>query len=172
MNRRLNSSGLYWLWLALVVLVLDRVSKQWVMAHFWLGESVPVMPLINFSYSHNSGAAFSFLSDQGGWQVWVFSLIAIVINLVLLVMMYRSDYRIRLSNAAYAMIIGGALGNLFDRMAHGVVIDFIDFYIGNWHWPTFNLADSAICIGAVLIVLAKYFRLPDKGMGQKRSRGS
>lgn len=153
MNKLLMSTGLRWLWLALVVLVLDLGSKQWIMTHFWLGESVSIIPFINFTYSHNSGAAFSFLADKGGWQRWVFSSIAVVISVVVLVIMYRSDYRSRLSNSAYAIIIGGALGNLFDRMVHSVVIDFIDFYIGNWHWPTFNVADSSICIGAVLIIL-------------------
>ncbi|MGP4123628.1 MAG: signal peptidase II [Sodalis sp. (in: enterobacteria)] len=152
MNKIIMSTGLRWLWLALVVLALDLSSKQWVMAHFWLGESVPVMPFINFTYAHNPGAAFSFLADKGGWQRWVFSTIAVIITVVLLFIMYRSDKRASLSNAAYAMIIGGALGNLFDRMAPGVVIDFIDFYVSDWHWPTFNVADAGICIGTVLLV--------------------
>ncbi|MFT4465217.1 MAG: signal peptidase II [Sodalis sp. (in: enterobacteria)] len=167
MNKTIMSTGLRWLWLALVVLALDLGSKQWVMVYFWLGESVPVIPFINFTYAHNPGAAFSFLADKGGWQRWAFSAIAVIIAVVLLVMMYRSDKRARLSNAAYAMIIGGALGNLFDRMVHGVVIDFIDFYVGDWHWPTFNVADAGICIGAVLIVLEGFCRPAGKTARQK-----
>lgn len=153
----ISSTGLRWLWLALIILALDLVSKQWVMTHFWLGESMAIMPFINLFYSYNSGAAFSFLADESGWQRWIFSLIAVVIIVILLVIMYRSDYRVRLSNAAHAMVIGGALGNLFDRIVHGVVIDFIDIYIGSWHWPTFNIADLAICTGTILIILESFF---------------
>ncbi|UVK77817.1 MAG: lipoprotein signal peptidase [Sodalis sp. Fse] len=167
MNKKLTSTGLRWLWLTMVVLSLDLSSKQWVTTHCLLGESVPIIPFINFFYAHNPGAAFSFLGDKVGWQRWAFALIAIVISLVLLVMMYYSSYRARLSNAAYAMIIGGALGNLFDRIVHCVVIDFIDFYIGNWHWPIFNVADSAICIGAALIMLENFFHTDDKVSKQK-----
>lgn len=154
------STGLRWLWLAMVVLVLDLSSKQWIMTHLWLGESVSIIPFINFTYSHNPGAAFSLLADKGGWQRWVFSFVAVVISVVVLVIMYRSDYRARLSNLAYAIIIGGALGNLFDRMVYSVVIDFIDFYVGNWHWPTFNVADSSICIGAILVILDSFYFCP------------
>lgn len=153
----ISSTGLRWLWLALIILALDLVSKQWVMANFWLGESMAIMPSINLFYSYNSGAAFSFLADESGWQRWIFSLIAVVIIVILLVIMYRSDYRVRLSNAAHAMVIGGALGNFFDRIVHGVVIDFIDIYIGSWHWPTFNIADLAICTGTILIILESFF---------------
>lgn len=162
MNRRIISTGLRWIWLALVVLLLDFGSKRFVIVHFCLGESMPVVPFINFTYVHNPGAAFSFLADKGGWQRWVFSIIAVNIVLLLMMMMYRSDKQARLFNSAYAMIIGGALGNLFDRMMHGVVIDFIDFYVGDWNWPTFNVADISICIGVILIVLEDFYRPADK----------
>lgn len=162
MSRTFISTGLRWLWLALIILALDLISKQWVMASFWLGESISIMPFINFFYSYNSGAAFSFLADESGWQRWIFSLIAVVIIVILLVIMYRSDYRVRLSNAAHAMVIGGALGNFFDRIVHGVVIDFIDIYIGSWHWPTFNIADLAICTGTILIILESVFHSIDQ----------
>ena len=167
MKRSLASTGLRWLWLAVVVLIIDLGSKQWVMQHFMLHETVSVMPFINFFYAQNYGAAFSFLADKGGWQRWLFALIALVIALALLFMMYRSDYRQRMINCAYALIIGGALGNLSDRLVHGVVIDFIDFYVNDWHWPTFNVADSAICIGAILIVLDGFLRPSDKTARQK-----
>jgi len=153
MSKSICSTGLRWLWLALAVLVIDLGSKQWVMTHFALGESLPLIPFFNMTYAHNPGAAFSFLADKGGWQRWFFAVIAVVIALVLVVMMYRTPAKQRLVNASYALIVGGALGNLFDRLVHGVVIDFIDFYVGDWHYPIFNLADTAICIGAVLVVL-------------------
>lgn len=146
------STGLCWLWLALTVIALDRASKQWIVQNFWLGKSVPVLPFLNFTYTQNPGAAFSFLADKGGWSRFAFSGIAIIITMILLIIMYHLDTRDRLSKAAYAMMIGGALGNVYDRIVHGVVIDFIDVYLGHWHWPTFNLADIGIFIGAVLIV--------------------
>ncbi len=167
MKKPLMSTGLRWLWLAIVVLVVDLGTKQWIMTHFMLHETVAVTPFVNFFYAHNYGAAFSFLADKGGWQRWLFALIALVIAIALLFMMYRSDYRQRMTNCAYALIIGGALGNLSDRLVHGVVIDFIDVYVNDWHWPTFNVADSAICIGAVLIVLEGFLRPSDRSAKQK-----
>lgn len=157
MQRTLIYTGLRWFWISLVVLVLDLGSKQWVITHLCMGESVSIMPLLNFFYTLNPGSAFSFLAENSGWQRWVLSLIAILIVTVLIIIMYHSSYYARLINIAYALIIGGALGNLFDRMVHGYVIDFIDVYFTNLHWPTFNIADSSICIGAMLIVLESFF---------------
>ncbi|TKI08715.1 signal peptidase II [Martelella alba] len=167
MKKSLTSTGLRWLWLTVAVLIVDLGTKQWIMQHFMLHETVAVMPFINLFYAQNYGAAFSFLADKGGWQRWLFALIALGIALALLWMMYRADYRQRLSNCAYALILGGAIGNLSDRLVHGVVIDFIDFYVNDWHWPTFNVADSAICIGAALIVLDGFLRPSDKTARQK-----
>lgn len=163
MNKYICSTGLRWLWLAVIVLALDFFSKQWVMGNFMLGESLPLIPFFNFTYAHNPGAAFSFLADKGGWQRWFFALIAVVIIVVLLVLMYRSKgKKEKLNNIAFALIIGGALGNLFDRMVHGFVIDFLDFYVNDWHYPTFNFADVAICIGALLVVLEGFLTPSDK----------
>ncbi|MEL0578531.1 signal peptidase II [Pectobacterium punjabense] len=161
MMNKICSSGLRWLWLALLVLVIDLGSKQWILAHFALGDTVPVMPSLNLHYARNYGAAFSFLADKGGWQRWFFAGIAIAIVVALLVMMYRGNVKQKLNNIAYSLIIGGALGNLFDRTWHGFVVDFIDFYVGDWHFATFNLADTAICIGAALIVLEGFFSTHD-----------
>lgn len=136
-----------------VVIVIDLASKYWVMTHMQLHESIALLPSFNLFYAHNYGAAFSFLADKGGWQRWMFAAIAIAIAVALLVMMYRSRGDQKLTNIAYAMIIGGALGNLFDRAWHGFVVDFVDFYLGDWHFATFNIADCGICIGAALIVL-------------------
>ncbi|SLM64664.1 Lipoprotein signal peptidase [Dickeya aquatica] len=151
-----------WLWLAALVLVVDLGTKQWVMTHFQLGQSASLMPFFNFTYAHNYGAAFSFLADKGGWQRWLFAAIALAIIVALLAMMYRSSAAQKLNNIAYALIIGGAIGNLTDRLVHGYVIDFLDFFIGDWHYPTFNLADTAIVIGALLIVLEGFLTSPQK----------
>ncbi|MFP1723357.1 signal peptidase II [Lonsdalea quercina] len=162
MRHSMKSTGLRWLWLALVVLVVDLGSKQWVMTHFQLGESLPLIPFFNLTYAHNPGAAFSFLADKDGWQRWFFAVIALAITAALLVLMYRSSASQKLNNIAYAMIIGGAVGNLTDRLVHGYVIDFVDFYINDWHYPIFNIADAGICIGALLIVLEGFFVSSEK----------
>ncbi|MDC9593035.1 signal peptidase II [Xenorhabdus sp. IM139775] len=162
MSKPICSTGLRWLWLVVVVLILDLGSKHLVLQHFTLYESTPLIPYFNLTYAQNLGAAFSFLADKGGWQRWFFALVAIAITVVLLTMMYRSNARQKLGNIAYALVIGGALGNLFDRLVHGFVVDFIDFYVGEWHFPTFNIADSAICIGAALIIIESLISPDDK----------
>ena len=167
MTKVMCSTGLRWLWLAVIVLVLDLGSKMWVMGHFQLGESMPLIPFFNLTYAHNPGAAFSFLADKDGWQRRFFAGIALAIVIALLVLMYRSSAAQRLNNIAFAMIIGGALGNLFDRMVHGFVIDFIDFYVNDWHYPIFNLADSFICVGAVLVILEGFIASKDKTANNK-----
>lgn len=163
----LFSTGLRWLWLAVVVLAVDLGSKYWILQHFMLGETSALFPSLNLHYARNYGAAFSFLADKEGWQRWFFAAIAVGICGVLVVMMYRSKACQKLNNIAYALIIGGALGNLFDRLWHGFVVDMIDFYVGNWHFATFNLADTAICIGAALVVLEGFIIPSDKSAQQK-----
>lgn len=159
------STGLRWLWLTIVIIVADLGIKQLVLSDLNLNEPHPIMPFFNIMYAQNFGAAFSFLADEGGWQRWFFAGIAIGISIILMVMMYRQSAQKRLSNIAYALIIGGAIGNLSDRLVHGFVIDYLDFYVGNWHWPTFNLADMAICIGAALVIFEGF--LPDKSKQEK-----
>ncbi|ENR5393660.1 signal peptidase II [Providencia rettgeri] len=159
------STGLRWLWLTIVIIVADLGIKQLVLSDLNLYEPHPIMPFFNIMYAQNFGAAFSFLADEGGWQRWFFAGIAIGISVILMVMMYRQSAQKRLSNIAYALIIGGAIGNLSDRLVHGFVIDYLDFYVGNWHWPTFNLADMAICIGAALVIIEGF--LPDKSKQEK-----
>lgn len=160
MKRSLCSTGLRWLWLVVAVLIVDLGSKQLILQHFMLGETYSLLPSLNLHYARNYGAAFSFLADKGGWQRWFFAIIAIAICILLTVLMYRSPAEKKLNNIAYAFIIGGALGNLFDRLWHGFVVDMIDFYIGDWHFATFNIADTAICIGAAFVVLEGF--LPNK----------
>ncbi|KLV07614.1 MULTISPECIES: signal peptidase II [Photobacterium] len=151
----LKQSGVRWLWLAALVFIVDIASKLVVMNTMEYGwpNRIELLPFFNLLYVHNYGAAFSFLSDAGGWQRWLFTAIALGVCALLVFWMRRSPASNKLANSSYAMIIGGALGNLFDRMYHGFVVDFLDFYVGNYHWPAFNIADTAICIGAGLIII-------------------
>lgn len=148
-------SGLRWLWLALLIFVADIGIKLIVMGNMEYGweNRIEVLPFFNLLYVHNYGAAFSFLSDQAGWQRWLFTAIAFVIAVMLACWMKKQPAQEKWNNIAYALIIGGAVGNVFDRIVHGFVVDYLDLFWGNYHWPAFNLADSAICIGAVMIVL-------------------
>lgn len=150
-------SGVTFLWLSLVLIVLDQVSKQWVMHSFELYESINLMPNLNFTYIHNYGAAFSFLSDSGGWQRWFFTGIALAVSVVLVIWLRRNPANLWRQNLAFALILAGAVGNVIDRIVFGYVIDFVDVYAGNWHWPAFNVADMAITVGAILMLLEAFF---------------
>lgn len=154
----LKQSGVRWLWLALLVFVADIGIKLVVMNSMGYGweNRIEILPFFNLLYVHNYGAAFSFLSDQAGWQRWFFTAIAFVVTGLLAFWMRRLPVSDKWNNIAYALIIGGAVGNVFDRVVHGFVVDYLDFYWGNYHWPAFNLADSAICIGAAMIILGSF----------------
>lgn len=149
MKKPLLSTGLRWLWLAVLVFIVDILSKVWVLHSFELYQSVKLLPFFSFTYVQNIGAAFSVLEGHR----WPLAIIAVVICSLLMIMMYRTPASVRMTNIAFALIIGGALGNLSDRLYHGFVVDFLHFYIGKWSYPVFNLADVAICIGAGLIIL-------------------
>jgi len=148
---------LKWLSLSLLVLVLDQLSKLWVVANFDLYESIQLIPQLNFTYVHNTGAAFSFLSSAGGWQRWFFVGIALVASISLSVWLTRLKPSERWMAVTLSLILGGAIGNVLDRIAYGYVIDFIDVYYQAWHWPVFNIADCAISVG-VLMMLIDTFR--------------
>jgi len=143
-----------WLWLAVLVVVLDQATK-------WLAEGlldpyrpVPLIPFLNFTLMFNDGAAFSFLSGAGGWQRWLFAGFASAMSVVLLIWLLRLGSHERLMAAALSLVIGGAMGNLIDRMETGRVVDFIQLYAGDWYWPAFNVADSAITLGVALLLFA------------------
>jgi signal peptidase II len=153
----MTSSSLQWLWLSALVIVLDRLTKIWAEAELILHEPVPIFPGFNLTLVYNTGAAFSFLHDAGGWQRWFFIGVATVIGAVLLAWLYRLPVRQRWLGCSLALILGGAAGNLWDRIYQGYVIDFLDFYAGTWHWPAFNVADSAITIGAVMLIIDAFF---------------
>ena len=144
---------LHWLWLSLFVLAADQISKQLAESAIQLYERVALLPHLNLTLTYNPGAAFSFLSDQGGWQRWFFSVLAMVVTLVLVIWLRQLDRANRRTAVSLSLIIGGAVGNLVDRLLFGHVIDFIDFYYGQWHWPAFNVADSAITVGVVMMLV-------------------
>lgn len=139
-------------WLVTLVLLLDQLSKQVVIANMQLFDSIELLPVFNLTYVRNYGAAFSFLSDAGGWQRWFFTLIAVVISIVLAVWLAKNKPEQTKLNLALSLVLGGAIGNLIDRSVYGYVIDFLHVYYQNWHYPAFNIADSAICIGAALLI--------------------
>jgi signal peptidase II len=146
-----------WLWLSGLVVVLDQLSKQWVEQHFILYERLPVTGFFNLTLAYNKGAAFSFLADAGGWQRWFFTGLAVLICGWLIHWLRQLHPAQRLLPFAIAMIIGGAIGNVADRLLYGHVIDFLDFHVAGWHWPAFNLADSAITLGVILFLLDSLF---------------
>lgn len=147
-----KESGWRFWWLALLVLVADQLTKVWVIQSFSLGESIQLLPVFNFTYARNYGAAFSFLGDAGGWQRWLFTLIAVVVSIVLsiwLARLQRPQWKLSL---ALVLIVAGAIGNLIDRSLYGYVVDFLHVYYQEWHYPVFNIADCAITIGAALLI--------------------
>lgn len=144
---------LKWCWISGLVLVFDQLSKWLVNSALALGESIVLMPMVTFTKAYNYGAAFSFLGSASGWQRWFFIVLAAVVSTVLLVWLARLAQHERRTAVALSLILGGAIGNLIDRVLYGYVIDFIDVYYHAWHWPTFNVADSAITLGAGLLIL-------------------
>lgn len=152
-----------WPWLvwALVLIGVDQVSKEWVLAHYQLGDYTPITGFFNIVRAHNTGAAFSFLADAGGWQRWLFTGIGVIATVVIVWQLHAHRGQ-RLLALALSSILGGAIGNVVDRLQHGYVVDFLDFYWGASHFPAFNVADMAITIGAVLLILDELRRMRKK----------
>jgi signal peptidase II len=144
---------LVWLWLSVAVIALDQLSKWWIDHSMHLYQSIELVPFFQLTYLRNPGAAFSFLSQAGGWQRWFFSGIAITASAFICYWLRKLDKSQRWEAAAWAMILGGALGNLIDRVLYGYVIDFLDVYYRDWHFPPFNVADSAITVGVAMLLL-------------------
>jgi signal peptidase II len=140
-----------WLVASAVVIVLDLATKAWVSAAFQLGESREVTPFFNLVLAHNTGAAFSVLAGAGGWQRWFFAGVTIAISIAIVVALRRHGDN-ALFSGALALVLGGALGNLYDRLTLGYVVDFLDFHWGRAHFPAFNVADSAITVGVALLL--------------------
>lgn len=145
---------LHWLWLSAIVIVLDRMTKIWMSKALLLNDPFEITPFFNLTLSHNKGAAFGMLNNASGWQQWMFGVIAVVVSVVIVIWLKRMRHdQSAWLPIALAFILGGALGNLFDRIFIGHVIDFLDMHINAWHWPVFNVADIAICIGAFMLML-------------------
>jgi len=147
------------LWISLVVIILDQVTKAVATASLEMWSPVAVMPYFNFMLAHNTGAAFSFLADSGGWQRWFFSFIAFAVSIAIVVWIKKLKAEEKTMGISLALILGGAVGNLIDRVRFGYVVDFIDVYVGTAHWPAFNIADSSIFIGAAIMIVSS-FRQP------------
>ena len=152
---------LKYLTISAVIIALDQVTKWLMVSWLSLYETVAVMPYFNLTMAHNHGAAFSFLAQAGGWQRWFFIVLASVISIVLLVWLAKLKPHAKLEAISLSLILGGAIGNVIDRIQYGYVIDFLDVYIGTSHWPAFNVADSAICVGAVLLILDSFKSEPE-----------
>jgi len=141
-----------WLLYSTVVIALDLLTKQWVVQAFSYGDSLPLTSFFNLVRAHNSGAAFSFLAGAGGWQRLFFIAVASIASAVIIYLL-RKHYRETLFCLALSLVLGGALGNLIDRIRWGYVVDFLDFFYGTYHWPAFNVADMAITGGVMLLIL-------------------
>lgn len=150
-----------WLALSALVIVLDQLAKYAVTSHFQLNETLEIASFFNLVLAHNQGAAFSFLHDAGGWQRWFFSAIAVMASLWIVWLLRRHKEQ-KLFSFALAFIMGGALGNLIDRVAYGYVVDFLDFHWDAYHFAAFNLADSAITCGAGLLLLDSFLNKTEK----------
>ncbi|NNF17089.1 MAG: lipoprotein signal peptidase [Gammaproteobacteria bacterium] len=150
-----------WFLLSGLVLGLDQWTKQWIIDNFEYGRYQAVFPHFNLTRLHNEGAAFSFLADAGGWQKTFFIVLGFAVSAVITIWIMRLEKgRNKLLGAGLALILGGALGNVIDRLLYGHVIDFLDFYYGTFHWPAFNVADSCIFLGAVAVILDSFVNKP------------
>lgn len=158
-----GADGLRWLILSLAIIVLDQLSKWYVVQHLTLAEPVHVLPVFDLTLLHNTGAAFSFLADESGWQRWFFTVLALGVSALIVSWLYRLPRGQRWTGAALALVVGGALGNVIDRMRLGYVIDFVHLHWQDWYFPAFNVADSAISIGAVMLAAEILFGRPHSG---------
>ena len=147
---------LIWLWLSALVIVIDQVTKRVVDTTMQLYQSIELIPYFQLTYMRNQGAAFSFLSGAGGWQRWFFIGLAVIASVFICFWLKKLNRSQRWEAIAWSLVLGGALGNLIDRILYGYVIDFLDVYVGDWHWPAFNVADSAITVGVVMLLLDSF----------------
>lgn len=145
-----------WIFLAVLVLVMDQGSKIWITTTMFLYESINIIPFFQLTYVHNEGAAFSILNDAGGWQRWFFVSLSVVASIFIVIWLSKLPRSENLQSLGLAMVLGGAMGNLIDRLRFGYVIDFLDVYYQTWHWPIFNVADSAITVGVFLLLFDSF----------------
>ena len=149
-----------WPWLAwaVVILIADQITKTLILNNYRLGDSTFITTFFNIVRAHNTGAAFSFLADAGGWQRWLFTGIGVAAT-IFIVWQLRAHPGQKLFSFALSSILGGAVGNVVDRLMHGYVVDFLQFHYAGWYFPSFNLADSAITLGAVCLILDELLRV-------------
>lgn len=171
LTRHGRGTALHWLWLSAVIVVADQVTKWLVVERFALYERVELLPVLDLTRLHNVGAAFSFLSDASGWQRWFFILLALVVTVMVTIWLQRLPRRGRgWLAASLALIVGGAVGNVIDRVWHGHVVDFISVHWERWYFPAFNVADSAITVGAVILLVDSFFDGRRHRQGRTSSR--
>lgn len=148
----------HWFALSILIIILDQASKYWVESVLTPYKPMQIIPMFNITLAYNTGAAFSFLSGAGGWHRWFFAGFSLVVSVILMIWLWRTPKKDYLQSLGVSLILGGAIGNLIDRAFDGYVVDFIDVYYEYHHFATFNLADSAICIGAAALILDLIFR--------------
>ncbi|CRK85485.1 Lipoprotein signal peptidase [Candidatus Providencia siddallii] len=156
MKIHICSTGLRFLWLIIIVIIIDLLIKQIILNTLNLYEQYNICRFFRIIYTQNFGIAFGFLASKNNLRRWFFLLVAISVSIILILILSTQDTKKPLINIAYSLIVGGAIGNISDRLTHGFVIDYFDFYIGDLHWPIFNTADVAICFGTTLIILDSF----------------
>ena len=156
---------LKWLWLSLGVVIADQITKQIAEAQLTLHQPLNVMPYFDWYLTYNTGAAFSLLADAGGWQRWFFTIIAIVVSAVIVQWIRKLPPEDTLTGLSLGLILGGAIGNLIDRILLGHVIDYIQVWLGSYPFPAFNIADAAISVGAALLILSSFYGVPKADEG-------
>ena len=150
------NSPLKLLWISALVIVLDQLTKVWAVTTLPFHQTVNVMPYFDWYLTYNRGAAFSFLADAGGWQRWFFTITAVVISVVIFFWIKKLETNDRATAISLCLILGGAIGNLIDRIYLGYVVDYIRIWLGNYPWPAFNIADAAISIGAAVLIISSF----------------
>lgn len=153
MLKKITSRGFAWLWVAIAIIAIDRYSKNWIVDHLAFYEPLQLLSFFNLTLVYNTGAAFSFLHSASGWQNILLGSLAFIVSVVILYCLYKSPAKEWWFNTSLCFVLGGALGNAWDRIAYGSVIDFLDFHLGQWHFAIFNVADSAIFVGGVMLGL-------------------
>jgi signal peptidase II len=162
MPSNVTLKNLHWLWPGLLILILDQWSKTYFEHWLNLGDSVSILPFFNWTLAYNYGAAFSFLHDAGGWQRWFFIILALAVCTGMIVWLTRLPANAKVLMAGIGLLVGGALGNVYDRYTLGYVIDFIHVHYGAWHFPAFNVADCGITVGAALLIIDSLFFEPKR----------
>lgn len=151
-----NHPQIRWLWISLMVVVLDQAAKQIAEAQLTPHQAVNLFPYFDWYLTYNTGAAFSFLADAGGWQRWLFTIIAVVISVVIVQWIRKLPHEDTLTAVSLCLILGGAIGNVIDRVLLGHVIDYIQVWLGSYPFPAFNIADASISVGAALLILSSF----------------